>query len=440
VPRSISVALGLVAWAATATGATETTPLTLAEALAIAEAKNPDIQSARESATAENVRAEAVMRQRWPSLALSSGYYYTNNPSAVFAHKLNSGQFSQEDFAIDRLNAPDALSHLNTTLALQVPLDVFGKVGAYGKAQAAAGQAAFAATREGLQELRLQVVRAYHQAALARRAVAVTERAVETARAREADMEARVAEGAALKADLLRARARRRTREAELAERRGETRVAGAALARLLGADPGTEYEPAEAPPEPEPLQGEEESWSARAATQRAAQETASRKVEATEWALKGEDKSLLPDLALFGQVQDDRNTFGSNQTGSVGAMLRFNAFDGSRSKRKAVAEASLRAAQQQARAVADQVRLEVAMAFRRAMAARERFAAAAGGAEDGREALRVIQERRQAGMATLTDELETEVASLAAELGELEARTAVAIADAELRRAAGEL
>ncbi len=435
-----SIVLGVSLLVAPALAAAETTPLTLAEALAIAEAKNPDIQSARESAAAESVRAEAVLRQRWPSLTLTSGWSYTNNPSAVFAQKLNSGQFAQEDFAIDRLNAPDALSHLNTTLAVQVPLDVFGKVGAYGKAQAAAGRAAEAATREGLQELRLQVVRAYHQAALAQRAVAVTERAAETARAREADIEARVSEGAALKADLLRARTRRRTREADLAERRGEARVAAAALSRLLGADPGVDYEPAEAPPEPAPLPGDEESWSARAADQRAAREAAESKVEATEWGVTGEGRSLLPDLALFGQVQDDRNTFGSNQTGSVGAMLRFNAFDGTRSKRKAVAEAQLRAARQQARAVADQIRLEVAMAWRRAVAARERYAAAAGGAEDGREALRVIQQRRQAGMATLTDELETEVASLAAELGELQAKTAAAIADAELRRSAGEL
>ena len=54
--------------------------------------------------------------------------------------------------------------------------------------------------------------------------------------------------------------------------------------------------------------------------------------------------------------------------------------------------------------------------------------------------ALRVVQERRQAGMATLTDELETEVASLAAELREIEAASDAAIADAALRRAAGEL
>jgi outer membrane protein TolC len=58
----------------------------------------------------------------------------------------------------------------------------------------------------------------------------------------------------------------------------------------------------------------------------------------------------------------------------------------------------------------------------------------------EAREALRVVQERRQAGMATLTDELETEATSLAAELQELRAAAEAALADAALARAAGEL
>ena len=50
-----------------------------------------------------------------------------------------------------------------------------------------------------------------------------------------------------------------------------------------------------------------------------------------------------------------------------------------------------------------------------------------------------MVQERRQAGMATLTDELETEAEALSAALEEIAAAADVAIADAALRRAAGE-
>jgi outer membrane protein TolC len=49
-----------------------------------------------------------------------------------------------------------------------------------------------------------------------------------------------------------------------------------------------------------------------------------------------------------------------------------------------------------------------------------------------------VVRERREAGLATLTDELETEAASLGAELHELDAAVEAALADAALRRAVG--
>jgi len=50
------------------------------------------------------------------------------------------------------------------------------------------------------------------------------------------------------------------------------------------------------------------------------------------------------------------------------------------------------------------------------------------------------MRERRESGLATLTDELETETASLRAQLEELRAATAAAIAVAALERAAGVL
>jgi len=148
-----------------------------------------------------------------------------------------------------------------------------------------------------------------------------------------------------------------------------------------------------------------------------------------------------LPDFGVFGQLWDNRiQVDDGKQSWAVGVGLRWTPFDPSRSKREAAASAEQRAAGLEARAAADQVRLEVAMAYRRAVSARERHTAAAGGSEEGREAFRVVQERRKAGMATLTDELETEAAALGAALHEIGAAAEVAIADAALRRAAGEI
>ena len=416
-------------------------PLRLDEALALAEAANPDLQAALERAQSQADRAEGVRHTSWPRLTLTSGWTRTDNPSLVFAQKLNAGEFTRDDFEITSLNAPASLNHLQTALALEAPLDVFGKVGAQSSGQGALSRAAKAAAREALQQLRLEVTEAYRRAELAARAVQVTERALAGARAREADVEARVQEGVALEAERLRVRARRRQREADLALRRGDVAVAAARLSRLLALPADVTPVPTEAPPAPSPLVDDEARWTERALAARPLLEAARAQEEAAAAFERGEGKSLLPDLSVMASLQDDRNRFDSGgQSYVVGAFLRIGAFDSSRGTRKAAALADSRAAAHEARAAALQLRLDVATAYRRAQAAREGFAAAAGGAEEGREALRVVKERREAGLATLTDELETEAQGLAAELGEIRAAAEAALADAALRRAAGEI
>jgi outer membrane protein len=440
--KAAQIFFGLAAaLAVVAPARAEEVPLTLAEALALAETANPELQTASARVEAQLARTESVSRMRWPRLGLTMAWSRMDLPAGVFANKLNSGKFEMADFAIESLNDPSALNHLGTNLSLEMPIDVFGKVGTMTSAMAAYGDAASAGTRDATQEIRMRVVEAYRQAELAGRAVAVMERVVGVAKSREAEIQARVDTGGALQADLLRARARRREREAELAQRRGERRMAQAGLARLLGARAGIDYVPTDAPPAVSPLAGDEAAWAERALRQRPALESARRKTDAAQALLENEKNGLLPDIGVFGQLWDSRiQVDDGKQSWAVGVGLRWAPFDPSRSKREAAATAERRAAELELRAAADQVRLEVAMAYRRAVSARERHAAAEGGAEEGREAFRVVQERRKAGMATLTDELETETAALGAVLQEIGAAAEVAIADAALARAAGEI
>jgi len=420
--------------------AEEPQPITLPQALEMAARQNPELLAARERASAQAARAASVGRSAWPRIAFSTGWSRSDNAALAFAQRLNAGEFTQGDFALESLNDPAGLSHQTTVLGVEAPLDVFGKVRAQSAGQTAAARALEAGVSEAALELRLRVTEAYARSALAHRALAVTEAARAGAGAREADLEARVSKGAALTADLLRGRARRRQREAELAERRADLAGALAALGRALGAPPGMRYRPQDEPTAPAPLEAENDGWAAKGLRQRPGLEAAARRVEAAGWAFRGERRSMLPDLAAYGQLQDDRNRIsGGHHSTTVGVMLRWNAFDPARGKRLAAAEGDRRAAELDLRAAQDQVRMEVETALHRAQASRDRYAAAAGGAEEGREALRVVQERRQAGLATLTDELETEAASLAAELEEIRAAAEAAIADAVLRRAAGE-
>jgi len=438
---SVVLALGLeAALLGAPVASAKDIPVTLAEALALAGQANPELQAASARVDAQAARTESVRRMRWPRLGLTMAWSRMDLPAGVFASKLNSGEFTTADFDVATINDPSALNHLGTHLSLEMPIDVFGKVGTMATVMAAYGAAASAGTRDATQEIRLRVVETYRRAEMAGRAVDVMERVVGVARAREGEIQARVDTGGALQADLLRARARRREREAELAERSGQRGMAQAGLGRLLGAQAGVDYVPTEGPPAVAPLEGDEVVWVERALRQRPVLEAARSKTDAASAFVKSEKNGLLPDFGVFGQLWDNRiQVDDGKQSWAVGASVRWTPFDPSRTKREAAATAEQRAAQLEVRAATDQVRLEVAMAYRRAVSARERHTAASGGAEEGREAFRVVQERRKAGMATLTDELETETAALGAMLQEIGAASEVAIADAALRRAAGE-
>ena len=82
-------ALALIAVSARAFA--EERPLSLAEALALAESGNPDVRAVAERASAQAERAEAARRLTWPRVTLTSGFTRTDNPAYVFADKLNGG-------------------------------------------------------------------------------------------------------------------------------------------------------------------------------------------------------------------------------------------------------------------------------------------------------------------------------------------------------------
>lgn len=413
-------------------------PLSLEAALARASTQNPELRALRERAAASAARGEAVKRQRLPRLGVELGAQRTNNAASVFAHRLNAGEFTSADFEIARLNSPNAVSHLGSSLFAEAPIDIAGRIHLAADASAAGLRAFEGNVREAEAALALQVTETYLGAVLATKARKATERALAASRSREDVTQARFEEGVALQADLLRVRARRRAREADLAARDAEISVAQAMLARLIGARDGTifELEDGAVPGDPE---SELAVWKERAAAERPTLAAALGRKDAAVLSRRLEEKSKWPELGAQARLMDDRTSFsGGGRSWAIGAVLRWNVFDATRDKRIAAAMADERAAVEDERAAQDLVRFEVESAFARLAAARDRLAAAEGGAAEGREALRVVQERRGQGLATLTDELETEAAAYAAELEEIDAARNAVLAEAALRRAAG--
>ena len=266
-------------------------PLSLAQALERAQTQNPELRAGRERVSASLSRVDATRKLNLPRVGIELGAQRTNNPAAVFASRLNAGEFRAQDFELTRLNSPDALSHLGTSLSVEMPLDLAGRVGLAASGQAAFQRAFTENLREAEAALRLQVTEAYFGTLLSRLATDATEKALAAARSRENITQARLDEGVALQSDVLRVRARRRSREADLASQRAELAVAEAMLARLLGAPDGARFEltdSARAKMSVETV----EAWQARAEAARPTLRAAQEQQKAATLAVQLEEKS----------------------------------------------------------------------------------------------------------------------------------------------------
>ena len=413
--------------------------VSLPEAIDLALSGNQALKATRERALATHSRAGITDRLLWPRVSLTSQWSRTDNAAMVFMGKLNSGVIEERDFAPATLNDPRARSQMSTRLSIEAPLDPFGRFTSLKGAGRAMARSADEASREQALDLRHRVTEAYGHAAVSREAVSVVEAALTASRSREAETEARVGEGAALRADLLRLRARRREREAEVAARMADQSGAEAVLSELLGAGGDTTFVPSGLlTPASEPL-ADETVLVAKALSNRPALEALRLQAEAATRVAEADHKARLPELGVFAQLTDDRGGFSEGRPSyAVGGFLRMSIFDPAKNARQAEAQLTARAAELDLWAAMDEVRRSVRTARERVRSSLAAMDAAKGGAEEGQEALRVVQERRREGLATLTDELETEAASVGAQLRELSAQVEVAIAEAALARVTG--
>jgi outer membrane protein TolC len=151
----------------------------------------------------------------------------------------------------------------------------------------------------------------------------------------------------------------------------------------------------------------------------------------------------LLPEFSVRGVFEANRQEFirkgGANWL--VGASMRWRLFDGAATRAKiAEARASLDSARAQQRQAGSGVRLEVFRAWADAKAAEERLTVAAAAAAQAEESLRIMKNRYDAGLGTVTDLLRNETALLDARTRRLAAIHDQRIAATRLELAAGTL
>ena len=157
--------------------------LTLSQAVTQAIEKHPVLRAAGHHATAAAAGVDQARAAFLPRVDFSEGVTQGNNPVYAFGSLLNQGRFTAADFAVDRLNHPDAISNWRTNIGGSVPLFEGGR-SVLGYQQAQIGREVAERGRARVeQEVIFGVIRAYHGVLLAQEALATVESAVRTAEA-----------------------------------------------------------------------------------------------------------------------------------------------------------------------------------------------------------------------------------------------------------------
>ncbi len=424
------------------TGADSAAPLlTLRSAEALALEQNPVTRVAAagvESAEASLAEARAA---RLPGLTFRETFTNSNNPVYVFGSLLEQGQFGPQNFAIDSLNNPASLSNFRSSLRLRLPLfDRFQT----GSRIATAGIRRTQADAEAewtRQQLRLQVVESYFGYLVAGRRREVAQEAVRSAEADLASIRAKVDAGVAVLSDRLAMEVQLADFRRQLVQAEGAERVALAALNTTLGL-------PVETPHQVEDLLVEREfplraydALLADALASRPDYLNATREVDSARRQLQSARGQYWPDLNLFAEYGHSGQDWGSGSADfAVGASLEFNLLDFGRGSRIEQVQAGVSQAQARADLAASQVRMEVLQAVEALRAAQASVKLAAAAEQQAAEALRIVQDRHQVGLTTITEVLRAQTALLQTRLSLVGARFDYFRSYARLQLATGSL
>jgi outer membrane protein len=217
--------------------------------------------------------------------------------------------------------------------------------------------------------------------------------------------------------------------------------VAEMQLAREMGMAVDAQAEPAASLAEPGMPGKTIEEWMHIALEQR----PGLRSAQLQETAMGDETKAVKaefgPKIGLFGSAERDAMALGgpSGTNWTAGARLEFNVFAGGAQKaRLAESAANANKAKHNVEWFRSGVQMEVRRAYLDGNAAAQRAASARGAVDQAKESLRIVQNRYEAGLTTVTELLRAQTAQLDATTAYLAALQDWQVARAQLERAAG--
>lgn len=415
--------------------------LTLSQAVAVGLAQNPAAalaQADQQAATAAVAQARAAW---WPRLQFSENFTRGNDPVYVFGTRLRQHGFTAADFALEALNRPAPINNFATQFGATWELFNWGATRNRVQSASLVQQSAAAMGRQADQSIVLRVVEAYQGVLIAQQLQTAAEHEVTTATALLQQAQSRVKAGLAVDSDQLSAQVNLSERQQQAITAAGNVETAWAGLAAAMGVDQLPRHGLAPLAPRQYP-QGSLDDAVSLALRSRPDLEALRHQQAASEASVRAARGGFLPTVSAFGDWESDRGSFAGQggQHWVAGVQVQLDVLPlGQRAELRRQLAARAKAAAQQ-RASEQQARLAVQQAWTAQHTAGQVVATAQASLRQAAEGLRILQNRYNAGLTTMTGVLSAEDAQHRSETGYWQAVYDNTVAYAELLYATGTL
>ena len=395
--------LGVLACLSQPFAQTNTSPLSLADAISKAAQNNRAVNLSKldeQIAVSNYKQTEAIYL---PQVGLSYTAISTNNPLNAFGFKLQQKSISQADFNPDLLNHPNGTPDFTTKIEVQQPLINMDML--YMRKGAAMQTEVYQyKTKRTKEYLTFQVQKAYLQLQLAYNAVSVLEDALQTTKAVYTFTDNHFKQGLIQKSDVLNVQVQINTVESNLAKAKSNIGNASDYLSLLMGQPTGIIYTATD-----NTTMDTNTDSTATIASNRSDFMAIQKAIEASDIMIKSSKMTELPKLNAFGsyQLNDSRMLgFGANAY-LVGAQLSWDIFKGNRTK-NTIATQTLERNRlvEELTQQKEQSNLELSKAKRDISDATTEIATQKIAIAQAEESLRILQNRYKQGLVNTTDVL----------------------------------
>jgi outer membrane protein len=418
--------------------------LTLRQAVDLALRSNPLVAAADAGEKEAEARIHQARSGYMPRVQFSESLQRSNNPVFAFTSLLTQHQFSEGNFAIGPMNHPDALNNHQSRLMVEQVLFDARQTSRGVEAARFTRQLASEDTRRSQSDVILHVLQTYFGVALAEKNLEVARQSVESAQADLARAESIFQSGRSTQADLLSVRVHLAAMREQQIRASNDMAVARAALNDALGVNLDRRFElttPLDSgAAAPEASLEEYRRLAAKNRPEMRQAELAQRLAH-TQQQIAG--SAYWPEVVFQGILEADRqnvfNKGGANWFTAV--KLRWSLWNGGETKaRLQQARFAETRAEALRRRSDSAIHLEVRKAYLDLKAAVQRVEVASAASAEAEEAHRIIQNRHQTGLTTVTELLRSEIALAGARTRRLAAIYDRRVAAAALEHAAGTL